>query len=62
MIRRDFVRLAVPLLAARLRPALTSLAHPRGPLIERIQVDAGVSNGAGGPPRRPSCLFGAPRR
>jgi CP family cyanate transporter-like MFS transporter len=43
-IRRAFVLVAILLLAANLRPAITSVA----PLIERIRDDAGVSNGVAG--------------
>ncbi|HEX8199020.1 MAG TPA: MFS transporter, partial [Isosphaeraceae bacterium] len=43
-LRRALVLAAILLLAANLRPALTSLA----PLVERIRADAGVSNGAAG--------------
>jgi CP family cyanate transporter-like MFS transporter len=43
-VRRAFVLVAIVLLAANLRPALTSVA----PLIERIRADAGVSSGVAG--------------
>ena len=43
-LRRASVLLAILLLAANLRPAITSVA----PLIERIRADAGVSNGVAG--------------
>jgi MFS transporter, CP family, cyanate transporter len=43
-IRRASVLVAILLLAANLRPAITSVA----PLIERIRDDAGVSNGVAG--------------
>ena len=43
-IRRALVLVAIVLLAANLRPAITSVA----PLIGRIQADAGVSSGAAG--------------
>jgi MFS transporter, CP family, cyanate transporter len=43
-IRRALVLVAIVLLAANLRPAITSVA----PLIERIRADAGVSNGVAG--------------
>lgn len=43
-VRRALVLVAIVLLAANLRPAITSVA----PLIERIRADAGVSNGVAG--------------
>jgi CP family cyanate transporter-like MFS transporter len=43
-LRRAIVLVAIVLLAANLRPAITSVA----PLIGRIQADAGVSSGAAG--------------
>ena len=43
-LRRALVLVAIVLLAANLRPAITSVA----PLIERIRADAGVSNGVAG--------------
>jgi MFS transporter, CP family, cyanate transporter len=43
-VRRAAVLVAILLLAANLRPAITSVA----PLIERIRADAGVSNGVAG--------------
>ena len=43
-MRRAVVLVAIVLLAANLRPAITSVA----PLIERIRADAGVSGGVAG--------------
>ena len=43
-LRRALVLVAIVLLAANLRPAITSVA----PLIERIRADAGVSSGVAG--------------
>ena len=43
-VQRAFVLVAILLLAANLRPAITSVA----PLIGRIQTDAGVSSGVAG--------------
>ena len=43
-VRRTIVLVAIVLLAANLRPAITSVA----PLIERIRADAGVSSGVAG--------------
>ncbi len=43
-VRRALVLVAIVLLAANLRPAITSVA----PLIERIRADAGVGSGVAG--------------